>query len=388
MFKSLLSFGGDSGHNKPTTDPGVKHGEEGDGEAAGSTSGWGSLVFGVTSNIATIATKIKTSMEEAPIMKDFTAQQDEFVKEKRQAGGSDGVPPWVGYIQEDQIKAQILALSTDKRNFITGPPQGSAFHFNFARYAPIAMATLNEDKSLEQMRFALVPSQVNEENFWRNYFYRVALIKRSSQLSAVSTSSRDSPHSHAVGTHSGRDSASDVGGESTTQPTLDGVSGSATGGNNSVTSSLGNIGLSSASADGTRSSSLEGISETKRAGSADAFKPIEYNPEDDDDNALSRGRGSVDGIEFASDSLEEQVLSGGRDVPVSVARETAAAASSIQSSKSALDVNAWEKELREDMLDLDISAALDTELAEYSLPDEPLSEMSWETEVRDALEDQ
>ncbi|CAF1561083.1 unnamed protein product, partial [Adineta steineri] len=50
---------------------------------------------------------------------------------------------------------------------------------------PIALATLDVDENLKQMRFDLVPKQINEESFWRNYFYRVSLVKNSAQLTAL-----------------------------------------------------------------------------------------------------------------------------------------------------------------------------------------------------------
>jgi len=50
---------------------------------------------------------------------------------------------------------------------------------------PVALATLEVDENLKQMRFDLVPKQINEESFWRNYFYRVSLIKQSAQLTAL-----------------------------------------------------------------------------------------------------------------------------------------------------------------------------------------------------------
>ncbi|XP_042221862.1 synapse-associated protein 1-like isoform X1 [Homarus americanus] len=35
------------------------------------------------------------------------------------------------------------------------------------------------------MRFELVPKTINEETFWRNYFYRVGLIRQSTELSSL-----------------------------------------------------------------------------------------------------------------------------------------------------------------------------------------------------------
>uniref|UniRef100_A0A8C9GWW6 BSD domain-containing protein n=1 Tax=Piliocolobus tephrosceles TaxID=591936 RepID=A0A8C9GWW6_9PRIM len=50
---------------------------------------------------------------------------------------------------------------------------------------PVALVMLQEDELLSKMRFALVPKLVKEEVFWRNYFYRVSLIKQSAQLTAL-----------------------------------------------------------------------------------------------------------------------------------------------------------------------------------------------------------
>merc|ERR1712079_970800 len=40
----------------------------------------------------------------------------------------------------------------------------------------------------EKMRYELVPKQVKEEEFWRNYFYRVNLIKQSFDLKDLESS--------------------------------------------------------------------------------------------------------------------------------------------------------------------------------------------------------
>ncbi|XP_035538104.1 synapse-associated protein 1-like [Morone saxatilis] len=95
------------------------------------------------------------------------------------------VPPWVGYNEEETIQQQILALSADKRNFLRDPPAGVQFHFEMEQMYPLAAVMLEEDQLLNRMRFDLVPKHVKEEVFWRNYFYRVSLIKQSAQLTAL-----------------------------------------------------------------------------------------------------------------------------------------------------------------------------------------------------------
>ena len=69
------------------------------------------------------------------------------------------VPPWVGYNEEETMKNQILALSTDERNFLRDPPAGVPFHFDSDSMYPVALATLQEDKNLTKMRFQLVPKK-------------------------------------------------------------------------------------------------------------------------------------------------------------------------------------------------------------------------------------
>ncbi|KAG7276281.1 hypothetical protein CRUP_015604 [Coryphaenoides rupestris] len=59
--------------------------------------------------------------------------------------------------------------------------------------SPVAMTMLEEDELLSKMRFHLVPKQMTEEAFWRNYFYRVSLIKQSAQISLLAAQRPQTP---------------------------------------------------------------------------------------------------------------------------------------------------------------------------------------------------
>ncbi|OXB80349.1 UNVERIFIED_CONTAM: hypothetical protein H355_012782 [Colinus virginianus] len=85
-------------------------------------------------------------------------------------------------VEEGKIDSII---DKDKRNFLRDPPAGVQFNFDFDQMYPVAMVMLQEDQLLNRMRFDLVPKHVKEEVFWRNYFYRVSLIKQSAQLTAL-----------------------------------------------------------------------------------------------------------------------------------------------------------------------------------------------------------
>ncbi|XP_006639176.1 synapse-associated protein 1 [Lepisosteus oculatus] len=147
----------------------------------------------ISESVVETAQTIKKSVEDRnidgiidkTILGDFQKEQEKFVQEKNAKRTDTAVPPWVGYSEEETIQQQILALSADRRNFLRDPPAGVQYHFDFNQMFPIALVMLQEDELLNRMRFDLVPKHVKEEVFWRNYFYRVSLIKQSAQLTAL-----------------------------------------------------------------------------------------------------------------------------------------------------------------------------------------------------------
>ncbi|TMS13492.1 Synapse-associated protein 1 [Larimichthys crocea] len=147
----------------------------------------------ISESVVGTAQTIKKTVEEGKIdgiidktfLGDFQKEQEKFVQEKKAKKSEAAVPPWVGYNEEEMIQQQILALSADKRNFLRDPPAGVQFHFDMEQMYPLASVMLEEDQLLNRMRFDLVPKHVKEEVFWRNYFYRVSLIKQSAQLTAL-----------------------------------------------------------------------------------------------------------------------------------------------------------------------------------------------------------
>lgn len=129
--------------------------------------------------------KIKKTVEENSLLGEFNKEQEAFIKEKQGKVSDAAVPPWVGCPNEESLKEEFLTLSTDRRNFVRSPPAGVDFQFDYEISYPVAMATLAEDPNLEKMRFELVPKVISEETFWRNYFYRVSLIRQANELSSM-----------------------------------------------------------------------------------------------------------------------------------------------------------------------------------------------------------
>ncbi|KAK0138662.1 Synapse-associated protein 1 [Merluccius polli] len=188
--------------------------------------GFGGLIYDFASSaskqVSLTAQTIKKSVEEGKfdgiidktILGEFQKEQEKFVQEKNAKQLGDllkqlnsivgvAVPPWVGFNDEESIQQQILALSADKRIFLREPPAGVQFPFDFLQMSPVAMVMLEEDELLSKMRFHLVPKQVKEEAFWRNYFYRVSLIKQSAQISLLAAQRPQTPESPDPDQHKG-----------------------------------------------------------------------------------------------------------------------------------------------------------------------------------------
>jgi len=146
---------------------------------------WGSSFSNAFTKVGKVATDytkvVQDTVYKAPMLAEFNQEQEEFIKSK----GDKEMPtaPWSGYQNEDELKDKILALSEDKRNFLRAPPTGVNFDFEYSAVASHAVVLLEADPRLQKMRYELVPKKVKEDEFWRNYFYRVGLVKQSFELS-------------------------------------------------------------------------------------------------------------------------------------------------------------------------------------------------------------
>jgi len=84
-----------------------------------------------------------------------------------------------------------LELSKDQRNFVRSPPSGVTIDFEHESLSGAALTLLKEDPNLHDMRFQLVPKRVKEDEFWRNYFYRVGLVRQQYELQELQDAKND-----------------------------------------------------------------------------------------------------------------------------------------------------------------------------------------------------
>ena len=141
---------------------------------------------------------VQETVYKAPLIADFNKEQEEFIRTK--ADKELPSAPWAGYNNEEELKEKIMALSEDKRNVLRAPPSGVNFDFEYTSVTSPALLLLETDPKLKALRllenliniilsytlgyrYELVPKVIKEDEFWRNYFYRVSLIKQSFELS-------------------------------------------------------------------------------------------------------------------------------------------------------------------------------------------------------------
>jgi ethanolamine utilization protein EutP (predicted NTPase) len=91
--------------------------------------------------------------------------------------------PWSDEIDEETVKNAIVALSLDVRNFLISP--GENFYFNLNDNLHYAINLLKFDKRLDILRYNIVPKQIKEDEFWKNYFYRISLIKSGQDIKTL-----------------------------------------------------------------------------------------------------------------------------------------------------------------------------------------------------------
>uniref|UniRef100_A0A1B0CV20 BSD domain-containing protein n=1 Tax=Lutzomyia longipalpis TaxID=7200 RepID=A0A1B0CV20_LUTLO len=150
----------------------------------------GQVTTKVTQGVKSFGSFLYSSVNKAgaKIKETVKDNQEAFMKENAAKGGS-GQLPWVGIANGEKVKEEILGLSADRRNFVRAPPAGVDFQFDYDVSYTVAQAIMAEDTALEKMRFDLVPKIITEENFWRNYFYRVSLICQAAELGTLGTES-------------------------------------------------------------------------------------------------------------------------------------------------------------------------------------------------------
>ena len=82
-----------------------------------------------------------------------------------------------------QLTKDIFGLGVDEESLLLQPDELEyEFDFNLDHYIVLAQIMLKIDLNLKKLRHELVPEMITEDNFWRNYFYRIECLKKDLQI--------------------------------------------------------------------------------------------------------------------------------------------------------------------------------------------------------------
>lgn len=136
-----------------------------------------------TTNIASKGiVSAKKAIVDNSMIGELNREQKAFCAEIDASRLPEVVEPWDGLPNREFARKKILELSLDPHNFIRESP--GECEFDDAAMQSMAKRLIEIDPNLSRIRFEFVPKQVSEEKFWRNYFYRVSLIRHSILSSA------------------------------------------------------------------------------------------------------------------------------------------------------------------------------------------------------------
>eukprot|EP01107_Rhizomastix_libera_P010524 TRINITY_DN2722_c0_g1_i1.p1 TRINITY_DN2722_c0_g1~~TRINITY_DN2722_c0_g1_i1.p1 ORF type:complete len:173 (-),score=53.44 TRINITY_DN2722_c0_g1_i1:75-593(-) len=107
-----------------------------------------------------------------------------------------GVAPWDDIGSDDisvrkVVKDEIFRLHEDEERLLNPGNGRDSFEFDFSLYVSAAQAAVDLDPVLAKTRHMLVPERINEQNFWKNYFFCINQIKTSHGVLAKQKQSED-----------------------------------------------------------------------------------------------------------------------------------------------------------------------------------------------------
>eukprot|EP00494_Astrolonche_serrata_P034201 UN34470 len=86
-----------------------------------------------------------------------------------------------------EAKNLMLNISSHEEYFADTAPE--TFEFSLKKMLPFAYGALEYDSGLKAMRHDMVkPKKLKEKQFWKNYFYRVHLIRQQLGLKTLDPS--------------------------------------------------------------------------------------------------------------------------------------------------------------------------------------------------------
>eukprot|EP00611_Tribonema_gayanum_P021988 TRINITY_DN4337_c0_g1_i1.p1 TRINITY_DN4337_c0_g1~~TRINITY_DN4337_c0_g1_i1.p1 ORF type:complete len:322 (-),score=82.92 TRINITY_DN4337_c0_g1_i1:175-1098(-) len=113
---------------------------------------------------------------------DIKAEEDKFRAEKDATAACEiRLLPWETLdesrsILSDDLLAKVFALSLESATFTEAPPPDANYAFDLTPHIACAMRLMDLDANLAKMHARYI-SKVGETAFWRNYFYKINVLR-------------------------------------------------------------------------------------------------------------------------------------------------------------------------------------------------------------------
>ncbi|KAH7728463.1 BSD domain-containing protein [Aphelenchoides avenae] len=131
-------------------------------------------IFSYAKAATSVAQEKANQLTSMTVLGDLERENKNFEEELRGKKAASVKLPWEDMPDPELARKHILALSADNRNFLEDPPMGKEAELE--GISALASEIIKQDENLNKVRYELVPKQISEERFWRNYFYRVSLV--------------------------------------------------------------------------------------------------------------------------------------------------------------------------------------------------------------------
>ncbi|KAG5192623.1 hypothetical protein JKP88DRAFT_292615 [Tribonema minus] len=118
----------------------------------------------------------------AAVGDDIKAEEDKFRAEKDATAACEiRLLPWETQdesrsILSDDLLAKVFALSLESATFTEAPPPDANYAFDLTPHIACAMRLMDLDANLAKMHARYI-SKVGETAFWRNYFYKINVLR-------------------------------------------------------------------------------------------------------------------------------------------------------------------------------------------------------------------
>lgn len=101
---------------------------------------------------------------------------------------SINILPWEASVEDEShsilssaVMERILLIPLEVSNLTEPPPDEAEYEFDFDAYVKCALRVLQVDRNLAKVHAKLI-ARMDEKDFWRNYFYRVAVLRAAAGL--------------------------------------------------------------------------------------------------------------------------------------------------------------------------------------------------------------